>query len=103
MKYACGIKDSPVTLYCKVRQIVELGSHDMFIGEIVSVSADNSLFDKTGKIDLSKADLSVYSHGNYYNLSDYKGFFGFSVARDEVLKRRMPKKKGRKLINKHLL
>ena len=93
MKYACGIKNSPVSLYCKVRQIVELGSHDMFIGEIMSVSADSSLFDKSGKLDLSKADLSVYSHGEYFVLSDKKGFFGFSVAREEVLRRRMKKKK----------
>jgi len=93
LEYACGIKNSPVTLYCKVRQIIELGSHDMFIGEIILVTANESLFDANGKLDISKAGLCVYSHGNYYSLSDIKGFFGFSVAREEVLKRRMPKKK----------
>jgi len=93
LEHACGIKNSPVTMYCKVRQILELGSHDMFIAEIISVTANESLFDRNGKIDLAKADLSVYSHGDYYKLSDNIGFFGFSVAREEVLKRRMSKKK----------
>jgi len=93
LEYACGINNSPVTLYCKVRQIIELGSHDMFIGEIISVTANEVLFDSKGKLDIAKADLCVYSHGDYYSLSDNKGFFGFSVAGEDVLKRRMPKKK----------
>ncbi len=93
LEHACGIKNSPVTMYCKVRQTLELGSHDMFIGEILSVTANEALFDRNGKIDFAKADLSVYSHGDYYSLSENIGFFGFSVAREEVLKRRMSKKK----------
>ena len=93
LEHACGIKNSPVTMYCKVRQTLELGSHDMFIGEIISVTANEALFDRNGRIDLAKADLSVYSHGDYYSLSENIGFFGFSVAREEVLKRRMSKKK----------
>lgn len=96
LEHAPGIKNSPVTLFCKVRQIIELGSHDMFLGEIISVTTDESLYDRNGKLDLHKADLTAYSHGDYYGLSENKGFFGFSVAREEVLKRRMKVKKKKK-------
>ena len=58
------IKESPVCLECKVKQILELGSHDMFIAEVVSTDIDESLLDENGRLDLHKADLVAYSHGN---------------------------------------
>jgi hypothetical protein len=74
-----------------VRQVVELGSHDMFIAEIVAVSVAEKLYDYKGKIKVNDAGLVVYSHGEYFSLKGPDGFFGFSVAKPEVLTRRMPK------------
>lgn len=91
MKFACGIKNSPVTLYCKVKQIIELGSHDLFIGEIVDITVDKNLYESSGKIDLNKGNLVVFSHGEYMGIKEAQGFFGYSVANDKALKRRLPK------------
>ena len=83
------IAESPISIECVVRQVIELGSHDMFLAEIVAVDVEESLIDKTGKLDIKKADLICYSHGNYYSLDKLIGFFGYSVAGSDVLKRRM--------------
>jgi flavin reductase (DIM6/NTAB) family NADH-FMN oxidoreductase RutF len=69
--------------------VLELGSHDMFLGEIVSVMVRKDLADETGGLHLEKAGLIAYSHGLYQKLGDVIGFFGWSVAREEVLQRRM--------------
>lgn len=86
------IAEAPVSIECSVRQVIELGSHDMFLADIVNVVVDESLFDKKGAIDLRKADLIAYNHGEYYSLGEMLGFFGFSVANKEVLERRMSRK-----------
>lgn len=83
------IKESPVNIECKVDRVISLGSHDMFIGEIVGVYANESLSDEDGRLDFSKANLVSYSHGEYFSLDERLGFFGYSIARDEVLERRM--------------
>ncbi len=88
MKAAPAIEESPVSLSCIIRQSLDLGSHVMFIAEIKAVLADESLFDKNGKLMLNKAGLAAYSHGEYFTLSGPYGFFGFSVAKPEVLRRR---------------
>lgn len=75
------IAESPVSLECKVKDIYELGSHDMFIAEVVNVSVDEKYLDKTGRLDLKSADLVAYSHGEYYSLGDYIGKFGYSVKK----------------------
>ena len=75
------IAESPVSLSCRVEQVLELGSHDMFIGRIVQVAVDDSLLDDSGKLDLHKADLIVYSHGEYQALGDNLGRFGFAVKK----------------------
>lgn len=93
LEITSAIKNSPVSISCKVTQIIELGSHDMFLAEIVAVTVADALLNAEGKIDLSKAKLVVYSHGDYCSLKEIIGFFGFSVAGEEVLKRRMPKRK----------
>lgn len=81
------IKECPVNLECVVRQVLELGSHDMFIGEIVATNVDEALLDKNGKLELHKADLICYSHGEYYSLEKSLGYFGFSVTKRKHLKR----------------
>ncbi|MBO4736101.1 MAG: flavin reductase family protein, partial [Paludibacteraceae bacterium] len=67
---------------CKVREIMKLGSHDMFIADVVNVLADDKYIDKeTGKFELDKAELIAYSHGEYYTLGDMIGTFGWSVRK----------------------
>lgn len=78
------IKESPINIECKVREVIELGSHDLFIGEILAVNVDDSLMDSKGKLHLQKAELVCYSHGEYYGLDKSLGFFGFSVAKKKI-------------------
>ena len=75
------LKDSPVALECKVTDVVSLGTHDMFIADIVGVSVEESLLDDKGKLCLSKANLAAYAHGEYFALGRNLGKFGFSVAK----------------------
>lgn len=81
------IGESPVSLECVVKNIVELGSHDMFIAEIVTVNTDESLLDENGKLVLEKADLICYSHGKYWSLGKELGFYGYSVAKKKGIRR----------------
>lgn len=90
------IAESPVCLECKVRQIVRLGSHDMFIGEVVSTDVDESLLDENGRLDLQRADLIAYSHGEYYGLGKKIGKFGYSVQKKKPVKKAASKKKTKK-------
>ena len=75
------IKESPVSVECKVKQIVPLGSHDMFVAEILSIDADEKYIDEKGAFDISKCNLIAYANGGYYPLSDKVGKFGFSVMK----------------------
>lgn len=75
------IKESPVNIECKVTEIKELGSHDMFIAKIVAVNIDEDYIDENGKFDLEKCKLISYSHGEYYKLGEKIGNFGFSVKK----------------------
>ncbi|MCX7842358.1 MAG: flavin reductase family protein [Clostridia bacterium] len=86
------IKESPVNIECVVKNVVGLGSHDMFIAEVVAVNVDERLLDKKGKLHMDKADLICYSHGEYWSLEKSLGFFGYSVAGKDVLKRRLKAK-----------
>ena len=78
---APGIAESPVNMECRVKKIIPLGSHDMFIAEIVAVHVSEELMDKKGKLRLEYAGLLAYSHGEYYVLGRKIGYFGFSVRR----------------------
>ncbi len=78
---APGIMESPVNMECKVRKIIPLGSHDMFIAEIVAVHVTEMLIDKRGKLQLEDAGLLAYSHGEYYALGRRLGYFGYSVRK----------------------
>lgn len=81
------IKECPVNLECVVKQVIELGSHDMFLAEVVATNVEEELLDENGKLDLNKADLICYSHGEYHPLGKSLGFFGYSVAKRKNLKR----------------
>ncbi len=78
------IEESPLSIECKVTDIVELGSHDMFIAKVVNVQADEKyIHPKTGKFVLSKARPIAYSHGHYFELGKLIGRFGFSVMKKQ--------------------
>lgn len=86
---APAIAECPLYLACRVTSVQELGSHDLFMAKIESVGVRDDLMDEQGRIDFSRAKLTAYNHGTYYALGEAMGFFGYSVASPEVLKRRM--------------
>ena len=76
------INEAPVSIECRVKQIVHLGSHDMFIADVMNVLADKRFIDpQTGEFDLKKANLIAYSHGEYFKLGEKIGNFGWSVKK----------------------
>ena len=75
------IKESPVAIECKVKEIRKLGSHHMFIAEILSIDADEKYIDEKGAFDISKCDLIAYANGGYYPLESKIGKFGYSVQK----------------------
>ena len=75
------IEQSPLSLECRVKQILPLGSHEMFLSEIVAVDVDEQLVDREGKLHLSRAGLAAYAHGEYFALGERLGTFGFSVRK----------------------
>lgn len=78
---APGVGESPVVLECRVKEVLHLGSHDMFIAEVVNVSVDERYLNDKGKLELDKADLTAYSHGEYFALGEKLGKFGYSVRK----------------------
>ena len=75
------IKESTVSIECKVKEIKELGSHHLFIAEVLSIDADDKYIDEKGAFDISKCDLIAYANGGYYSLDKKLGKFGFSVQK----------------------
>ncbi len=75
------IAESPVSIECKVVEIKELGSHDMFIAEVLGINASNEYIDEKGAFDISKCDLIAYANGGYYTLDKKIGKFGYSVEK----------------------
>lgn len=75
------IKECPVSVECKVKEIVPLGSHDMFVSEIVAIDADEKYIDEKGAFDIGKCDLIAYANGGYYPLESKIGKFGYSVQK----------------------
>ena len=75
------IAESPVSIECKVVGIKELGSHDMFIAEVLGINASNEYIDEKGAFDISKCDLIAYANGGYYTLDKKIGKFGYSVEK----------------------
>lgn len=83
------VEESPVNIECRVRQVLPLGSHDMFIAEVVGVQVDGAYIDpQTGRFDLERACPIVYSHGEYFSLGRALGHFGWSVRRKKQSKRK---------------
>lgn len=76
------IKESPVNIECRVTEIKHLGSHDMFLAEVVAVHADEMYMDEKGKFHLEEAQPIVYSHGNYLLTGECIGTFGYSVKKN---------------------
>lgn len=80
------IKESPVSIECKVEKTIDLGSHTMFVARVLSIDADEKYIDEKGAFDISKCNLIAYANGGYYQLGKKIGKFGYSVQ----------KKKGKK-------
>lgn len=78
---AVGIEESPVNIECKVVEVKKLGSHDMFIAEVVNVTVDDRYMDENNKFNLNDSDLVAYSHGEYFTLGEKIGIFGYSVRK----------------------
>lgn len=78
-----GIGESPVNLECKVTQIIPLGTHDMFLAEVVGVTVDDQYMDEKGTFHLNDARLVAYSHGTYFQMGEKLGTFGYSVKKPE--------------------
>ncbi len=87
------IEQSPLSLECKVFDCIELGTHHMFLADIVGVNVDESLLDKNGRLALEKANLIAYAHGDYFALGQRLGDFGFSVRKKKTPPKKRPKKK----------
>lgn len=90
---APGIAESPVNIECRVTEIKELGSHDLFLAEVVGVTIDDRYMDETGRFHLNKAGLVTYSHGEYFELGKKLGKFGYSVRKNVPGKARRKAKK----------
>ena len=76
-----AIKESPVSVECKVKEIKELGSHHMFIAEVLSINAEKKYIDENGAFDITKCDLIAYANGKYFALGKQIGKFGYSVQK----------------------
>lgn len=86
------IEESPVNIECKVKQILELGSHHMFVAEVVGVDIDDRLLDEKGKFQLNQTGLMVYSHGEYFGLGKKLGSFGYSVRKKKTTQKNRKKR-----------
>ena len=75
------IAESPVNIECSLKQIIELGSHDLFLAEVVAVDVDSKYIDEKGTFHMEKVDLIAYSHGSYQALGEVIGSFGYSVRK----------------------
>lgn len=84
-----AVADSPLVLFCKAKQAIPLGSHELFIADILNVYAREDLVDQKAALHLERAELVAYAHGAYFSLDRALGFFGYSVAREDVKKRRL--------------
>ena len=90
---APGIGECPVSLECRVREVLHLGSHDMFLSDIVAVDVDPGYVDEKGALHLEKAGPLAYAHGGYYGLGRQLGTFGFSVRKKPVRRGAKPAKR----------
>lgn len=89
LQYAPMVAESPVSIECKVTNVMELGSHDMFIAEVAAVYVDEQYMDAKGTFHLEKAEPLVYSHGQYYGMGKHLGGFGYTVRKKPVKKKKV--------------
>jgi len=83
------VRESPVNIECKVKEVISLGTHDMFLAEVVNVQADEKYIDQdSGKLDMEKAGLLVYVHGAYFEMGKKIGKFGWSVEKKKQVKKK---------------
>ena len=87
LELAPVIAESPVNIECKVTEVKELGSHHMFLASVEAVQVDESLVDAQGRLDLARAGLTAYSHGEYFELGQRLGTFGYSVRKKPAAKK----------------
>ena len=92
LELAPVIAESPVNIECKVTEVKELGSHHMFLASVEAVQVDESLVDARGRLDLARAGLTAYSHGEYFELGQRLGTFGYSVRKKPAAKKPAGKK-----------
>ena len=85
------IKESPVNIECQVRECKELGSHHMFLADVLAVHVDEAYMKENGKFDLNAADLITYSHGEYFLLGEKLGKFGYSIEKKKTGKKKRKK------------
>lgn len=83
LEFAPVIRESPVNIECKVTEIKELGSHHMFLAEVLAVQADEAYMQENGKFELNMTGLTAYSHGEYFSLGKSLGTFGWSVKKNK--------------------
>ena len=81
LELAPAVAESPVSIECRVRDVLELGSHHLFLADVVAVQVEESLLDAHGRLDLARANLTAYSHGEYFELGRRLGSFGYSVRK----------------------
>ena len=81
LELAPAIAESPVNIECRVRDVLELGSHHLFLADVIAVQVEEGLLDTRGKLDLARANLTAYSHGEYFELGRNLGSFGYSVRK----------------------
>lgn len=83
------IAEAPLAIECKVREVIPLGSHDMFLAEVVNIQADERYIDpETDSFDMAKAKLIAYSHGHYYRIGEQIGRFGWTVRKRNTVRRK---------------
>ncbi|MEG1405258.1 MAG: flavin reductase family protein [Alistipes sp.] len=75
------VAEAPISIECRVQQIIPLGSHDLFIAQVVNVVVDDRYMDDSGRFDLERARPLIYSHGEYFSLGEMIGHFGWSVKK----------------------
>lgn len=87
------IEESPVNIECQVTQVLELGTHDMFLAKVLGVTIDDQYLEESGKFRLDLADPIAYAHGAYYELGKQLGTFGYSIMKKKTKKKRQQQKK----------
>ncbi len=94
------IAESPVNIECRLKQVIELGSHDLFLAEVVAVDVDSAYIDEKGSFHMDEVDLIAYSHGSYQALGQVLGTFGYSVRKKEAKAKKGKKEKEKKSLGK---